>query len=334
MGWLRPSCWRRRGCASRSLRPNPSRAALRALCRSRCRDFLHDFGSAVHPFAAVRRFSSRFRLADYGLEWVHGEAPLGASARRWHGRGAGARPRTMRRSELGRWQGVAAPHATRSSTIGMHLRRMPGPDPSRSASPVPDGAFGLAACSPRRMLAEPLQRRARRALFAGLAGHSFLSFDQPLSSAVGLDAGRAAHAVGWPIPRGGAGAITRGAHCAPEALGGTFTPRRRIDAAGIARVGGKHTLTFSTPRRAHCLSMAGDRLADYRRTASDSSPPRAHSKSTTLFPSRFRGGRPMPSRHHGASGRHLRGNRRSRKSSGPRPCIRAALCSGRPAHAL
>ncbi len=38
--------------------------------------FLHDFGSAVHPMAAGSPFFSTLPLADYGLEWIHGEAPL------------------------------------------------------------------------------------------------------------------------------------------------------------------------------------------------------------------------------------------------------------------
>jgi phytoene dehydrogenase-like protein len=38
--------------------------------------FLHDFGSAVYPLAAGAPFFAALPLADYGLEWVHGDAPL------------------------------------------------------------------------------------------------------------------------------------------------------------------------------------------------------------------------------------------------------------------
>src|SRR5208282_3715359 len=38
--------------------------------------FMHDFGSAVHPFAAGSPFFASLPLADHGLEWIHGEAPL------------------------------------------------------------------------------------------------------------------------------------------------------------------------------------------------------------------------------------------------------------------
>src|SRR5580704_11635260 len=38
--------------------------------------FVHDFGSAVYPFAAGSPFFSGLPLADHGLQWIHGEAPL------------------------------------------------------------------------------------------------------------------------------------------------------------------------------------------------------------------------------------------------------------------
>ena len=38
--------------------------------------FLHDFGSAVHPFAASSPFFTSLPLGGHGLEWIHGEAPL------------------------------------------------------------------------------------------------------------------------------------------------------------------------------------------------------------------------------------------------------------------
>src|SRR4051794_2880451 len=38
--------------------------------------FLHDFGSAVHPLAAGSPFFNSLPLAQYGLDWVHGDAPF------------------------------------------------------------------------------------------------------------------------------------------------------------------------------------------------------------------------------------------------------------------
>ncbi|MGC2740094.1 MAG: FAD-dependent oxidoreductase, partial [Candidatus Acidiferrales bacterium] len=38
--------------------------------------FLHDFGSAVYPFAAGSPFFSSLPLANHGLEWIHSPCPL------------------------------------------------------------------------------------------------------------------------------------------------------------------------------------------------------------------------------------------------------------------
>ena len=48
-----------------------------------------------------------------------------------------------------------------------------------------------------------------RALFAGLAAHSFLALDQIPSSAFAIVLGLFGHAFGWPMPRGGAAAVSR-----------------------------------------------------------------------------------------------------------------------------
>ena len=38
--------------------------------------FLHDFGSAVYPFAAGSPFFSSLPLSNHGLEWIHSPCPL------------------------------------------------------------------------------------------------------------------------------------------------------------------------------------------------------------------------------------------------------------------
>src|SRR5579875_2571194 len=38
--------------------------------------FRHDVGSAVHPMAAGSPFFDGLPLADHGLQWIHGTAPL------------------------------------------------------------------------------------------------------------------------------------------------------------------------------------------------------------------------------------------------------------------
>jgi phytoene dehydrogenase-like protein len=70
------------------------------------------------------------------------------------------------------------------------------------------GRFGIVALQSAQAVARRFRDSRTRALFAGLAAHSFLGLDEPLSAAFAILMAVPAHAVGWPIPRGGAQSIT------------------------------------------------------------------------------------------------------------------------------
>ena len=230
--------------------------------------FLHDFGSAVHPMAAGSPFFSALPLADYGLEWIHGAAPLahplddGTAVMLERDLGDAER-------ELGTdgkpWRRLIQPVVDHWSQFAEDSL---GPVTRIPRHPIRMAHFGLAAFQPAQTLVDNRFATLRaRALLGGLAAHSFLSFDRPLSSAIGLVLGAAAHAVGWPIPRGGSRAISDSLLAYLYTLGGTLHTSRRIDARALLELDGDSTLTLcdTTPRQ--LLSMAGDRLApSYRRT--------------------------------------------------------------------
>jgi phytoene dehydrogenase-like protein len=70
--------------------------------------------------------------------------------------------------------------------------------------------FGtLALLSARQLIRSHFVQEAAGALFAGLAAHSFLPLSSPGSAAFGLMLGMLGHAVGWPIPSGGAQMISK-----------------------------------------------------------------------------------------------------------------------------
>ncbi|HMD42847.1 MAG TPA: NAD(P)/FAD-dependent oxidoreductase, partial [Candidatus Acidoferrum sp.] len=99
-----------------------------------------------------------------------------------------------------------------------------------SQHPLLLARFGAVALPPATLIARLLFREERtRALFAGLAAHSFLSLEEPLSAAFGILLGAAAHAVGWPIPRGGAQSITRALSSHLAAMGGQIKTSVRVD---------------------------------------------------------------------------------------------------------
>jgi phytoene dehydrogenase-like protein len=89
--------------------------------------------------------------------------------------------------------------------------------------------FALLGLPPATALMHLFRSERTRALFAGLAAHSFLSLDEPLSAAFGIVLGAAAHAVGWPIPRGGAQSISNALCAHLASLGGTIQTGKRIE---------------------------------------------------------------------------------------------------------
>jgi phytoene dehydrogenase-like protein len=124
--------------------------------------------------------------------------------------------------------------------------------------------FGLRAIQPAAGLARRSFRgEAARALFAGLGAHSIMPLERPATAAFGLMLGLLGHAVGWPMPRGGAGAITSALVSHLESLGGeviTDHPVASLESLPPARA----TLLDVTPRQV--LRIAGERLPPgYRR---------------------------------------------------------------------
>ncbi len=89
--------------------------------------------------------------------------------------------------------------------------------------------FGVQAIQPATRFCKASFRNSRtRAIFAGVAAHSALKLSSPLSSAFGLILTAAAHAVGWPIPKGGAQKITDALVSVLHSLGGRIVTNARV----------------------------------------------------------------------------------------------------------
>jgi phytoene dehydrogenase-like protein len=229
--------------------------------------FVHDFGSAVHPLAAGSPFFTSLPLAEYGLEWIHGEAPFAhpfddgpaatlerelAVTEREFGND-GKRWRALIGSAVEDWPEFARDALAPPTHIPRHPLRM--------------SHFGMEALQPARKMVRRFSSPRVRALFAGLAAHSCLSFDQPLSSAAALVLGASAHAVGWPIPRGGSRAISHALIGYLESLGGKVHASHRIDETSFRELAesGALLLCDITPRQ--LLALAGEELTVGHRLA-------------------------------------------------------------------
>jgi phytoene dehydrogenase-like protein len=225
--------------------------------------FHHDFGSTVHPMAAGSPFFSTLHLEDHGLEWIHSPAPLA------HPMDDGTAVLLERNfgdveAALGEdgaaWRRMMEPLATHWPKLADDILQ---PLPSWPHHPLLLARFAKDALPSAQSVARRRFRTPRaRALFAGLAGHSFLRLDQPLSASYGLVMGVTAHAVGWPIPRGGSQAITNALAGCLASLGGRIHTSSRIeDLRQLPPC--DLTLCDITPRQ--LLHIAGDKLSpEYR----------------------------------------------------------------------
>lgn len=230
--------------------------------------FHHDFGAAIHAMAPGSPFLASLPLNEYGLEWIRGEAPLA------HPMDDGTAVMLERKlddaeRELGcdgrAWRRLVEPlvrHWDRFAQDGL------GPVVRVPRHPFFMARFGMDAMQPAQMLAASRFNGERaRALFAGLAAHSFLALDQPLSSAIALVLGATAHAFGWPAPRGGSGALSRALIAHLRTLGGTLHTSRRVDARALHELDAEHTLTLCDIGPRQLIALAGGRLQpSYRET--------------------------------------------------------------------
>ncbi len=125
--------------------------------------------------------------------------------------------------------------------------------------PLALARFGLPALRSAKGLAEGRFRDPpARALFAGIAGHAMLRLDRPLSASFGLVLATYAHAVGWPMVRGGSVAVAAALVAELRALGGELVTGHRVrslDDLPPARA----VLFDVTPRQ--LVAIAGERLA-------------------------------------------------------------------------
>ncbi len=200
--------------------------------------FTHDLFSAVHPLALESAFFQSLPLEQYGLEWVQAPAEV---AHPLDGGGAALLRRSVEETAAGlgrdavRYRrGVGALLADWTYFKSEFLRPVRFP-----RHPLRLARFGLPALLPARLLAKlAFKDEAARALFAGIAAHSSLPLDALGTSAFGLMLLLAGHNVGWPLPRGGAGAISQALLLYLQALGGeivTDTPVESLAQLPTAR---------------------------------------------------------------------------------------------------
>ena len=219
--------------------------------------FIHDTCSAVHPLAVGSPFFKSLSLAEYGLEFVSPPAQLAhpfddGSALLLHQSiektsqqlGADARSYSRLFDPLVRDWEILAPELLGPIRFPHH--------------PYAMTRFGLNAIrSSSGFVKSRFKEDRTRAFFAGAVAHSCLSLDRAGTTAFGLVLLTLGHAVGWPIPRGGAQKIADALAAYLKDLGGEIVTGRRVKS--IADLPPSRCVLFDlTPRQ--LLRIAGERF--------------------------------------------------------------------------
>lgn len=226
--------------------------------------FRHDVCSAIHPLGLGSPALRNLPLDTVGVQWVHPDAPLAHALRPDH---AVIQERSLSATAVGLgedgdgWERLFGP----SVGSGLDLvDSLLDPLHLPPRHPFALARYGIAGI---RSVSSLARHRFRGddapALLAGLAGHSMLSLDAPITTGFGMLLGQLAHVVGWPMAGGGSQAITDGLVALIEQRGGTVRCGEHV--GNLEELPPARAVVCDvTPRQ--LLSLAGDRLpSGYRR---------------------------------------------------------------------
>ncbi|MBV4355925.1 phytoene desaturase family protein [Pinibacter aurantiacus] len=168
--------------------------------------FKHDVCSAIHPMAVMSPFFKTLPLHDFGLEWIQ---PTNAAAHPFDDGSAAVLTRSLEttaqllNSDKEVYQKVFGKLVKQWKSIQHDVL---GPLHFPEA-PISFADFGLKALLPATQFAKRFQTEKAKGLWAGITAHSVQPLDRLTTSAIGLVLTIAAHAEGWPIPKGGSQVI-------------------------------------------------------------------------------------------------------------------------------
>jgi phytoene dehydrogenase-like protein len=218
---------------------------------------VHDECSAAHPLALDTPFARRFDLTAHGLTWRWPEVQY---AHPLDGGSGAAAYRSLERTAAGlgadgrAWQRLFGPLAARFGDITGDFMR---PMLRVPHHPLLMAGFGRRSGLPAAAIKSRFARPESRALWAGVAAHAMRPFGAPMSSAIGVALGTAAHAYGWPVAEGGSSAISGAMIALLAQHGATFETGVRVDS--LDQLDGADIVMLDVAPAA-AARIAGDRM--------------------------------------------------------------------------
>jgi phytoene dehydrogenase-like protein len=217
--------------------------------------YVHDLCSTVHALALVSPFLRELPLPELvqpELPLAHplddGTAVLASRSVAETAAGLGVDDRAYRRL----FEPLVRDELFRSVLAPLRVPRHPllmarfGRDGVRSAAAVARSRF---------------EGERARALLAGCAAHAMLPLTAPVSAAFGLVLLASAHAVGWPVARGGSQRLADALVDVLRSSGGSVETGRRV--TSLAELSDRPVLLDVTPRQ--LVGMTDGLPSRYRR---------------------------------------------------------------------
>ena len=218
---------------------------------------VHDLCSATHPMAVASPFLRSLGLERHGLEWRWPEIDL---AHPLDDGSAGVLVRSIEQTATGlgpdgrAWKQLFGALGAKFDALN---RELAGPVVHLPRHPLLLLRLGIPALLPATVLTRRFQTPQARALFGGVAAHSFAELDRPLSSAVGMALTAACHGVGWPVAAGGSQAIAAALAAELREHGGRIETGVRV--RSLDQLGSPDAVAFDLAPGA-VAEIVGDRL--------------------------------------------------------------------------
>lgn len=223
--------------------------------------FVHDICSCVHPMAAGSPFLRGLNLEKFGLRWIFpeialahpfddGNAAVIGNPFEQNLEQFGQDAKTIR----GLLEGMVQSWPEISQEI-LHPPHIPN-------RPLKMAMFGWRAIQSARKIASRFQTKKARAVLAGMAAHSILPLNKPVTGGFGLILWATCYAVGWPFAGGGSQSLANALVALLESLGGEVVSGMRIRRlAQLPKA--RAVLCDITPRQ--LLAIGGAKLAKSER---------------------------------------------------------------------
>ncbi|MHC9294687.1 phytoene desaturase family protein [Mycobacterium sp. LTG2003] len=192
---------------------------------------IHDHCAAIHPMAVGSAFLASLDLQRHGLRWRWPEIDC---AHPLDGGDAGLLYRSVDETAaaLGadgaRWRTVFGGPSARFDTLADDIM---GPLLRIPNHPLALARFGAPTVLPAAVFARVFRTPEAKALFGGVAAHTFRPLHYPMTSAIGLGIITAGHRHGWAVAEGGSQSLTDALAAALADAGGKVQTGVRVASA-------------------------------------------------------------------------------------------------------